>query len=48
LAHIFVDTVYRRYGLPRDIVSDRDVRFTSNFWQALWQTLGTKLKMSTG
>jgi hypothetical protein len=47
LAQIFVFKVFCQFGLPSSIVSDRDVRFTSNFWQALWQMLGTKLKMST-
>jgi hypothetical protein len=47
LAQIFVSKVFCQFGMPSSIVSDRDVRFTSNFWQALWQMLGTKLKMST-
>jgi transposase InsO family protein len=34
-------------GLPDDIVSDRDVRWTSSFWQELHAAEGTKLKMST-
>jgi cytochrome c biogenesis factor len=37
----------RLHGVPKSIVSDRDTRFTSNFWKALWTLLGTKLKMST-
>jgi hypothetical protein len=39
--------VVRLHGVPDFIVSDRDPRFTSNFWTALWKELGTKLKMST-
>jgi hypothetical protein len=35
------------YGLPSDIVSDRDTRFTSRFWQELTKHLGIKLWMST-
>ncbi|XP_074299898.1 uncharacterized protein LOC141631077 [Silene latifolia] len=43
---------YRRnmlklHGIPKDIVSDRDSRFISMFWQELQESLGTKLKMST-
>jgi hypothetical protein len=29
------------------IVSDRDSRFTSRFWQSLQKDMGTKLKFST-
>ena len=47
LAVLFFEQVVRHHGLPAVIVSDRDVRFTSLFWRALWQQLGTKLAMST-
>ncbi|GMF47677.1 unnamed protein product [Phytophthora fragariaefolia] len=43
----FVDCVFRHHGLPESIVCDRDPRFTSAFWTALFQLLGTKLSMST-
>ncbi|GMF63226.1 unnamed protein product [Phytophthora fragariaefolia] len=43
----FVDCVFRHHGLPEAIVSDRDPRFTSAFWTALFQLLGTKQSMST-
>ena len=32
---------------PEAIISDRDVKFTSNFWKGLFADLGTKLKFST-
>ena len=32
--------------MPSSIVSDRDLRFTSRFWQTLQDALGTKLTMS--
>src|SRR5262249_15336726 len=47
VAKIFFDTVFRLHGLPQVIVSDRDTRFTSQFWKALFKHLGTKLAMST-
>ncbi len=47
LAEVFFDRVVRQRSLPRVIVSDRDPRFTSIFWRALWQQLGTNLHMST-
>ncbi len=47
LAQVFFKEIVRLHGLPQSIVSDRDARFTSNFWRALWQQFGTKLAMST-
>ena len=33
--------------MPRTIVSNRDTKFLSYFWKALWFKLGTKLSFST-
>ena len=46
-AELFVWHVIRLHGVPQALVSDRDPRFTSDFWQHLWKLLGTRLKMST-
>ena len=46
-AQLFIDNVVRLHGCPTSIISDRDTRFTSQFWQELWSRLGTKLAMST-
>jgi len=43
----FFEQVYRHHGLPISIVSDRDPRFLSAFWQQLWELCGTRLDMST-
>jgi len=43
----FFQSVFRLHGLPRDIVSDRDPKFTGSFWRALTEFLGIKLNMST-
>src|SRR4051812_49105804 len=47
VAKIFLNTIFRHHGLPQVIVSDRDSKFTSNFWQALFKMLDTRLAMST-
>ncbi|KAG2786581.1 hypothetical protein PC116_g29666 [Phytophthora cactorum] len=46
-ARLFVDMVFKHHGMPLDIVSDRDPRFTARFWQEVLTLLGTQLSMST-
>ena len=43
VAKAFFDVVIAHYGLPANIISDRDPRFTGPFWQALMERLGTSL-----
>ena len=47
VAQLVYDGVVRLHGFPEAIISDRDTRFTSRFWQALWKLSGTQLKMSS-
>ena len=47
VANLFFKEVLRLHGIPRTIVSDRDVKFLSHFWRSLWNKLGTKLMFST-
>nr|GFA37980.1 putative reverse transcriptase domain-containing protein [Tanacetum cinerariifolium] len=47
LARIYLKEVVTRHGIPVSIISDRDSRFTSNFWRPLQNALGTRLDMST-
>jgi hypothetical protein len=47
LAKVFVREIWRLHGLPTDIVSDRDSRFTSEFWQSTLTLLGIRPRMST-
>ena len=39
--------VFSKRGLPNVIVSDRDPRITSDFWQSLFKRLGSKLNLSS-
>ena len=47
LAKIYIEQVVRLLGIPSSIVSDRDMRFTSKFWESLHAALGTKLRLSS-
>ena len=47
VAKLFFENIFKYHGLPKTIISDRDPRFTSRFWTALFKLLGTKLNMST-
>ena len=46
-ARLFFDHIICKFGTPSKIISDRDTRFTSLFWQALFKCLNCKLNMST-
>ena len=47
LAEKYVQEIVRLHGVPVSIVSDRDTRFVSRFWDSLQRSLGSKLKFST-
>ena len=42
-----MDNIYKLHGLSKSIVSDRDLVFTSNFWQGLFSQLNVGLMRST-
>jgi hypothetical protein len=46
-AATLIDRVFRIYGFPRKIVTDRDKLFTSNLWKTFVAKIGTKHAMST-
>lgn len=46
-AQLYVNEIVRLHGVPVSILSNRDSRFTSNFWKSLHRAMGTKLKFST-
>jgi hypothetical protein len=43
IAELIFAEIYKHHGSLRNIISDRDVLFTSNFWTALHELLGVKL-----
>ncbi|TQE09442.1 hypothetical protein C1H46_004935 [Malus baccata] len=47
LAELFITKIVKYHGVPVNIVSDRDPRFTSKFWTAFQEALGTRLLYST-
>nr|GEX33919.1 reverse transcriptase domain-containing protein [Tanacetum cinerariifolium] len=47
LARFYIDEIVAWHGVPVSIISDRDGRFTSRFWQTLQKAFGTQLDMST-
>ena len=47
VARIFFSNVVKHFGMPKDIVSDRDTRFTGKFWVELFKMWGTECKFST-
>ena len=47
IAAIFMKEIARLHGIPRTIVLDKDMKFTSNFWRGLFKGFGTNLNFST-
>jgi hypothetical protein len=47
IAEIFMKFFFRLHGIPKMVISDRDVKFTSAFWKELFVGLNTNLNFST-
>jgi hypothetical protein len=47
ISSIFMKEIFRLHGIPKEIMSDRDPKFTSNFWTFFMIGLETKLLFST-
>ena len=47
IAQLYLDHVYRWFGLPDKVISDRDPRFTSHFGTALAKKLGIEQNLSS-
>jgi hypothetical protein len=46
LVPLYMKEVIRLHGVPKSIVSDRDSKLVSKFWESLHSALGTKLSLS--
>ena len=44
---LFFDGIVRHYGLPDEVLHDRDPRFTADFWTSLWKVLGSRAVFSS-
>jgi hypothetical protein len=47
IAQLYLDNIYRWFGLPSKVISDRDPCFTSHFGKALTAKLGIQQNLST-
>ncbi|KYQ96678.1 LTR-retrotransposon skipper [Tieghemostelium lacteum] len=47
VAKLFIDNIWRLHGIPKVIISDRDPKFTSNFWKSFTKRLGINQFLST-
>ena len=47
LAYAFLRNIVGNHGMPKELISDRGVLFTSKFWRALMGQLGVNHKLST-
>ena len=46
VVNVFFAQVWVHFGIPRSIISERDIRFLSKFWTKLWENMDTKFKRS--
>ncbi|KAI2667669.1 Transposon Tf2-9 polyprotein [Labeo rohita] len=47
-AELLCNWVFRIYGLPEDIVSDRGPQFTSRLWASFFHLLGVNISLTSG
>jgi hypothetical protein len=46
VAEKFMEGIIKLHGMPKSIVSDRDLIFISHFWQEFFKMSSTKLQLS--
>jgi transposase InsO family protein len=47
LTELYMSRIVCLYGVPKKIMSDRGLQFTSKFWEKLHESMGTKLNFSS-
>ena len=47
MANVFLRAVGKLHGLPTEIISDMDAKFSDEFWESLCKSLNIKRRMST-
>ena len=47
IVDIFLKEIFRLHRIPKEIISNRDTKFTKNFWRSLFFELDTWLKFCT-
>ncbi|GJT11670.1 reverse transcriptase domain-containing protein [Tanacetum coccineum] len=47
VARLYFAKIVKLHGVPKTLISDRDVKFVSHFWRTLWTRLGSKLQFSS-
>ena len=47
LVELYLERIVCLHGVPKKIVSDRGIQFTSQFWQKLHESMDTKLNFSS-
>ena len=47
VAILFFNAVVRLFGLPDEVLHDRDPRFIADFWRHLWESLGSRAVLSS-
>ena len=47
ITEIFMKEFFRLHGVPKMVILDRDIKFTSTFWKELFAELYTNLNFST-
>ena len=47
IVEIFMKEIFRVHGIPKMVISDRDVKFTSAFWKELFARINNNLNLST-
>jgi hypothetical protein len=43
IVDVFIKEFFRLHGMPKNIISERDVNFTLNFWKLLFAIFGMQL-----